>query len=500
MPSSPRQAPYGYRYVRDDGQRGRWEINEDEAPLVRELFGWVRDEGISIRQATKRLIASPSKPRGQGLWTPSTVRNMLTNEDYIGVTYYNRTRWKESKQKDHPFENNRLTKRELRPREEWIPIDIPVLIDKETFDRVQEQLKKNKKFSPRNLKRKDEFLLRRLVRCGVCGLSLTAVSQSRYTSYRCPGKTPLNVGRAERCPSPGVHATDLDTAVWQAIKSLLQSPALMTNAWQHQQKHGGLMAPDVIEAELQRLHIQTVDAERQIRRLVDGYQIGALRQEELSKRRVHLDEKIAHWEHQRQRLESERPKWKEWKTVSENLSSFCKHVLAGLPKLNFEQKQKLLRKIVERITITAGQVTIKLAIPLSTNFDLTPSRPDEIATRPERKDRAESRYIPSEVRERVFERAGYQCQYRSADGTRCSARTRLEIEHERPFAIYRSHEERFLRVALQSTQSLRGGACLRCRVHAEQDRRKKASEGFPESVPGNTLTSTLFPNKDGPTH
>ena len=66
------------------------------------------------------------------------------------------------------------------------------------------------------------------------------------------------------------------------------------------------------------------------------------------------------------------------------------------------------------------------------------SRPDEISTRPERKDRAESRYIPSEVRERVFERAGHQCHYRSADGTRCSARTRLEIEHVRPFAIYRS--------------------------------------------------------------
>jgi hypothetical protein len=69
------------------------------------------------------------------------------------------------------------------------------------------------------------------------------------------------------------------------------------------------------------------------------------------------------------------------------------------------------------------------------------SRPDEIS----QDEKAKSRYIPSEVRERVFERAGYQCEFRSADGTRCSSRTGLEIEHERPFAIYRSHEERFLR-------------------------------------------------------
>ena len=65
---------------------------------------------------------------------------------------------------------------------------------------------------------------------------------------------------------------------------------------------------------------------------------------------------------------------------------------------------------------------------------------EEAATGP-----AKSRYIASEVRERVLERAGYQCEYRGRDGTRCSCRTGLEIEHELPFAVYRSHDERYLR-------------------------------------------------------
>jgi hypothetical protein len=59
---------------------------------------------------------------------------------------------------------------------------------------------------------------------------------------------------------------------------------------------------------------------------------------------------------------------------------------------------------------------------------------------------AKSRYIPSEVRERVHERAGYECEYRGPDGTRCRARTGLQIEHLRPFAIFRSHDERWLRL------------------------------------------------------
>ena len=64
---------------------------------------------------------------------------------------------------------------------------------------------------------------------------------------------------------------------------------------------------------------------------------------------------------------------------------------------------------------------------------------------------AESRYIPSHVRELVHERAGYQCEFRGRDGTRCRARTGLQIEHLRAFALRGSHDEKNL--------------CLHCRPH-----------------------------------
>ncbi len=85
------KAPYSYSYIRYEGERGRWEINADEAPMIRELFGWVRDEAISVRQATKRLTASPFKPRGgREVWSVSSVREILTNEAYYGVSYFPR--------------------------------------------------------------------------------------------------------------------------------------------------------------------------------------------------------------------------------------------------------------------------------------------------------------------------------------------------------------------------------------------------------------------------
>ena len=58
---------------------------------------------------------------------------------------------------------------------------------------------------------------------------------------------------------------------------------------------------------------------------------------------------------------------------------------------------------------------------------------------------APRRHVPAAVRERVLERAGYRCEYRGPDGTRCSSRTGLQLEHTLPFAVYRTHDEKSLR-------------------------------------------------------
>ncbi len=103
--------------------------------------------------------------------------------------------------------------------------------------------------------------------------------------------------------------------------------------------------------------------------------------------------------------------------------------------------------------------------------------PDEI---PAGEQKAKSRYIHSEVRERVHERAGHQCEYRSEDGTRCRSRTGLEIEHKLPFALHRSHDERFLRLHcgphnLLSAERVFGAAFIQEKIDAS--RRKHLPNG-----------------------
>jgi len=71
-----------------------------------------------------------------------------------------------------------------------------------------------------------------------------------------------------------------------------------------------------------------------------------------------------------------------------------------------------------------------------------PSRSNEMA----KKDAPESRYVASEVSERVHERGSYQCVFCGPDGTRCTARAALHIDHGLPFGIYRNNDERFLQL------------------------------------------------------
>ncbi len=56
-----------------------------------------------------------------------------------------------------------------------------------------------------------------------------------------------------------------------------------------------------------------------------------------------------------------------------------------------------------------------------------------------------TRHIPQEVRERVLERAGYQCEYCGPDETRCTARAGLQVEHTLPFAVYKTNDEQHLK-------------------------------------------------------
>src|SRR4051812_31993544 len=63
------------------------------------------------------------------------------------------------------------TCRQLKPREQWIAIPVPAIVDQETWDRAQAQLARNAALSFRN-NTKHNYLLRCLMTCAICGLAM----------------------------------------------------------------------------------------------------------------------------------------------------------------------------------------------------------------------------------------------------------------------------------------------------------------------------------------
>ncbi|HKM42652.1 MAG TPA: recombinase family protein [Limnochordia bacterium] len=116
---------YGYDFERKNEQLI---VNPDEAAVVQEIFAWIIAppegiEGISgiARALTKRGV--PTK-RGASLWHRQVVRQILSNRTYIGEFYQNR--WDTTNKRVCP-----------RPKEEWIFIPCPAIIDPRTFGKVQ---------------------------------------------------------------------------------------------------------------------------------------------------------------------------------------------------------------------------------------------------------------------------------------------------------------------------------------------------------------------------
>lgn len=94
---------YGYDYIRKNEvitngikqvNPARYEINDEQARVVRMIFGWVGSERVSLREVRRRLYDKGIAPRKQksDFWTQGPIIRLLQNEAYAyGIIYYNKS-------------------------------------------------------------------------------------------------------------------------------------------------------------------------------------------------------------------------------------------------------------------------------------------------------------------------------------------------------------------------------------------------------------------------
>ena len=371
--------PYGYcRVAKQHGGDGRVRIQEEEAAMVRQIFAWYAEEGMTLSRVVQRLNASDWKTRsGAREWSVPTVLHLLRREWYIGKAYYNQKKTVLNPRPVLELPSKKTPRFTVtrRPKSEWIEIPVPAIVEESLFRRVQERLQENRRFARRRLKYEGVFLLKGLLKCGMCGRAFAGDTkfphpgaESVYHYYVCSLRSHPTGSR--RCTNERLRAVGANHAVWTTIRDLLlDSDALARelSAWAEQ---ASTPASDS-EARLQKIEARLAELSRQRDRLTDAYQTAALPLD-LFRSRMHaleeqrLQAELALAELRSQRLELE---------VAHRRSHAALDVVAALrPKLlaaDFDTQQKLLRLLVQRIVATGQHLEIHLALPLSSNFGLT---------------------------------------------------------------------------------------------------------------------------------
>ena len=194
--------------------RGDW----TEADLVKHVYRRLAIDGWSCRRIADELNAlsvptayqkdgrlvrvrrGERKARTQGRWRSGRIRNLVTNPIYKGELHYGR--------------------RSSKGRE-VIVAKIEGLISDEIWDAAQESLAKNR-IVAKNTNR--VYLLRSVIKCGVCGLTYSGYWDRGQVRYKCNGALVERGPIEGRCPNRSFYGHHLEDTVWADIEAWLRNP------------------------------------------------------------------------------------------------------------------------------------------------------------------------------------------------------------------------------------------------------------------------------------
>lgn len=223
--------PYAYR---KEGMKGRSRlvISEErisgfelsEAEVVRTIYRMCATEkkscqriadyfnraGIPASSSAGESVQSAGKRsrRIASFWRPSHVRNMIVSRTYMGQHVY-----------------GKRTKNDSR---KLIVREVPAIVSEPVWQAAQQVLRSNRIMCRRN--RKHPYLLRGLIKCGLCGLTFSGITMrppqlDHY--YRCNGRQQargLYGISGKKCPAKSLNGDYVERLVWADIDSFLRNP------------------------------------------------------------------------------------------------------------------------------------------------------------------------------------------------------------------------------------------------------------------------------------
>ena len=297
--------PYGYVARSKRSDRGRieesWlEIDEDQADVVKQIFeeyaagssmaaiaNGLSEDGVPSYADTHAKMSKST--HGRGTWGRTTIRKILANETYAGRWHYNK-----SVRIDEEWVNGELQpeRREMRPREEWIEVEVPAIIEGgDTWQRVQSRLADNHKL--RHEPRVPHPLQGRVL-CANCGRRFQRLTRRGrkgnkvYVYWRCNGRGGKKGSPTRTCDAHSVNGRVLEAAVRDWVAGLALKPDELQQRYDER-----LAAAQPLTAELDRVDKRIEKEQRALERFAEQYAYGDIDKGVLDSKREKIQAEIA---------------------------------------------------------------------------------------------------------------------------------------------------------------------------------------------------------------
>lgn len=289
------------------------------------------------------------------------MSGILGNETYAGITYYNKGYCVETENNGtNEYRRNKKNGRRIRPKDQWIPIKVPAIIDRRTWRLAQAQLKRNAELSPRNVKY--HYLLQGLVFCGDCGCRYAGVPLHEILFYRCSN-------RQRRFPLPPdcergyIKGEKIESAVWDSVCEAIKNPRLlMAQVEKLKRKRSG--KKDVIPEKIRKTESKISRVKNQEDRMLDAYTAGAVTLEQLRGQMDRIRQNKQKLEEEKKRLIEENSEYGSRIVKEKGVKEFCELVEERLDSFGFQERQKFLKLLIDKVWFEGDCVRIEGAIPV----------------------------------------------------------------------------------------------------------------------------------------
>jgi hypothetical protein len=207
--------PYAYYWNKEKKQL---EINKEEAKVYHLLVDMYLNQKMSFQDMCIKLKKIGIKGK-RADWSSTTISSIFKNPAYYGNYVVNQYKFEDGVR----GVGSRRTK-QRKPSSEHITFQIPPLISKTQWDRIQKQMEFNKRKSKRSDKTED-LILRDVLICGRCGGRVKPKVRSvrkdgtvprQYVCYWAgtSKKSLIASGRKKKCSLPFIETKAIESRVW----------------------------------------------------------------------------------------------------------------------------------------------------------------------------------------------------------------------------------------------------------------------------------------------